>query len=183
MQLRQAIDGLGQSLGVTVWAIDGLEGGRISEPMIRAHVDDPDAAITQLGGHVLGRPVGQTEHGKVRCLGHDRRVELGERWEVEAEKRRQGRGEALAGAGVRAEGRDLEGGVLEGEAKKLGAGISGGADNGDADQRLLNWKRLRAPERPYFLRSTMRASRVTKPACFNALRHSPLNKMSARVMP
>ncbi len=31
-------------------------------------------------------------------------------------------------------------------------------------QRLENWKRLRAPGRPYFLRSTARASRVTKPA-------------------
>ena len=29
---------------------------------------------------------------------------------------------------------------------------------------MENWKRLRAPGRPYFLRSTARASRVTKPA-------------------
>ena len=29
--------------------------------------------------------------------------------------------------------------------------------------RLLNWKRLRAPFCPYFLRSLMRASRVRKP--------------------
>ena len=27
-------------------------------------------------------------------------------------------------------------------------------------QRLLNWKRRRAPARPYFLRSTLRESRV-----------------------
>src|SRR6185295_14641268 len=32
-----------------------------------------------------------------------------------------------------------------------------------ADQRLLNWKRLRAPAKPYFLRSLIRGSRVRSP--------------------
>ncbi len=41
-----------------------------------------------------------------------------------------------------------------------------------SDQRLENWKRRRAPARPYFLRSTTRLSRVRKPLCFMALRRS-----------
>ncbi len=40
----------------------------------------------------------------------------------------------------------------------------------DKDQRLENWKRLRAPGLPYFLRSTTRASRVSKPARLRAVR-------------
>jgi hypothetical protein len=37
---------------------------------------------------------------------------------------------------------------------------------------LLNWKRLRAPAMPYFLRSFARASRVRKPLPLRALRSS-----------
>src|ERR1700686_2027933 len=48
---------------------------------------------------------------------------------------------------------------------------------------LLNWKRLRAPFCPYFLRSLARGSRVTMPSAFNCLRNSALNSISARVMP
>ena len=46
-----------------------------------------------------------------------------------------------------------------------------------------NWKRLRAPFCPYFLRSLIRGSRVTRPACFSVGRRSLLYSMSARVMP
>src|SRR6266851_1323715 len=49
--------------------------------------------------------------------------------------------------------------------------------------RLLNWKRLRAPFCPYFLRSLARGSRVTSPSAFSFARNSALNTMSARVMP
>src|SRR5216683_3124084 len=49
--------------------------------------------------------------------------------------------------------------------------------------RFENWKRLRAPGRPYFLRSTTRASRVRKPAFFSAGRKSGFSLVSARLMP
>src|SRR3546814_1770397 len=39
-----------------------------------------------------------------------------------------------------------------------------------ANQRFENWKLLRALARPYFLRSTVRLSRVRKPSFFTALR-------------
>src|SRR5579864_7067518 len=51
------------------------------------------------------------------------------------------------------------------------------------DQRLLNWKRARAPFWPYFLRSFFRGSRVTRPADFNRSRSSALYSISAREMP
>src|SRR5207248_3345216 len=38
--------------------------------------------------------------------------------------------------------------------------------------RFENWNRLRAPFCPYFLRSLIRGSRVTRPACFKAGRRS-----------
>ena len=46
-----------------------------------------------------------------------------------------------------------------------------------------NWKRLRAPFCPYFLRSLMRGSRVINPACFSAGLKSPLYSIRARVIP
>jgi hypothetical protein len=49
--------------------------------------------------------------------------------------------------------------------------------------RLLNWKRLRAPFCPYFLRSLERASRERKPSPFSFLRNSTLNSSRARAMP
>src|SRR6185503_20459730 len=49
--------------------------------------------------------------------------------------------------------------------------------------RLLNWKRLRAPFCPYFLRSLIRASRVRKPSFFSRERSSRLYFTSARAMP
>src|ERR1019366_2422867 len=49
--------------------------------------------------------------------------------------------------------------------------------------RLLNWKRLRAPFWPYFLRSLPRASRRRKPSAFSLGRNSGLNSCSARAMP
>src|SRR3954469_25615650 len=49
--------------------------------------------------------------------------------------------------------------------------------------RFENWKRLRAPFCPYFLRSLPRESRLTSPSDFNFLRNSALNSMSARAMP
>src|SRR5208282_3275386 len=49
--------------------------------------------------------------------------------------------------------------------------------------RLLNWKRLRAPFWPYFLRSLARGSRVTMPSALSLPRSSALNSMSARVIP
>ena len=49
--------------------------------------------------------------------------------------------------------------------------------------RLLNWKRLRAPAIPYFLRSLARASRVSRPSSFSRLRSSALYSTSARAMP
>jgi hypothetical protein len=48
---------------------------------------------------------------------------------------------------------------------------------------LLNWKRLRAPFWPYFLRSLERASRERKPSPFSFLRNSTLNSSRARAMP
>src|SRR5262249_13833015 len=48
---------------------------------------------------------------------------------------------------------------------------------------LENWKRLRAPGCPYFLRSFMRGSRVRKPSFFKVPRSSVLNSTSARAMP
>ena len=50
-------------------------------------------------------------------------------------------------------------------------------------QRLENWKRARAPARPYFLRSTTRLSRVRKPAAFMAPRRGGSNLVSACEMP
>jgi hypothetical protein len=40
--------------------------------------------------------------------------------------------------------------------------------SGEPDQRLENWKLRRAPDLPYFLRSTTRESRVRKPCAFSA---------------
>jgi len=49
--------------------------------------------------------------------------------------------------------------------------------------RFENWKRLRAPFWPYFLRSFARGSRVTKPAFFNLILNSGFMSTSARVIP
>src|SRR6202034_2447627 len=49
--------------------------------------------------------------------------------------------------------------------------------------RLLNWKRLRAPFCPYFLRSLPRESRLTMPSAFSFFRNSELNCIRARAMP
>src|SRR3954465_11723521 len=49
--------------------------------------------------------------------------------------------------------------------------------------RFENWKRLRAPFWPYFLRSLPRASRERNPSAFKALRNSALNSSSARAIP
>src|SRR5258708_14763569 len=49
--------------------------------------------------------------------------------------------------------------------------------------RFENWKRLRAPFCPYFLRSLIRGSRVISPACFSVGRKSALYSSNARVMP
>src|SRR5262249_54963272 len=49
--------------------------------------------------------------------------------------------------------------------------------------RLLNWKRLRAPAMPYFLRSLARASRVRRPSVLSCFRSSALYSTSARGMP
>src|ERR1022692_1478022 len=51
------------------------------------------------------------------------------------------------------------------------------------DYLLLNWKRLRAPFCPYFLRSLARGSRVTMPSALSFPRSSALNSISARVIP
>src|SRR5688500_10333410 len=51
------------------------------------------------------------------------------------------------------------------------------------NQRLLNWKRLRAPGRPYFLRSTLRASRVRSPAFFSGERSFSSARHNARASP
>ena len=48
---------------------------------------------------------------------------------------------------------------------------------------LENWKRLRALGWPYFLRSTLRASRVKKPTAFSCGRNSALYSSRAREMP
>ena len=47
----------------------------------------------------------------------------------------------------------------------------------------MNWKRLRAPFCPYFLRSFIRESRVKKPFLRSAGRSSGLNRESARYNP
>src|SRR5664279_1866617 len=60
------------------------------------------------------------------------------------------------------------------------------ADKGGAPTdfyRFENWKRLRAPFWPYFLRSFMRASRVRKPSAFILLRNSALKSWRARARP
>src|SRR5688572_11171572 len=49
--------------------------------------------------------------------------------------------------------------------------------------RLENWKRLRAPFCPYFLRSLMRESLVRNPASFSLCLSSVLYSSSAREMP
>src|SRR3546814_20736727 len=52
-----------------------------------------------------------------------------------------------------------------------------------ANQRFENWKLLRALARPYFLRSTVRLSRVRKPSFFTALRRAGSSLVSAWLMP
>ena len=48
------------------------------------------------------------------------------------------------------------------------------AESQGPHQRLLNWKRLRAPGRPAFLRSFMRESRVSRPCSRSCARYSSL---------
>src|SRR5258707_15714701 len=51
------------------------------------------------------------------------------------------------------------------------------------DYRFENWKLLRALALPYFLRSTTRGSRVTKPPRLSTLRSSGSCRISALDMP
>ena len=51
----------------------------------------------------------------------------------------------------------------------------------DSDQRLENWKRLRAPGRPGFLRSFMRGSRVRRPSCLSGRRRASSTSRRARL--
>src|SRR5262249_21117883 len=57
------------------------------------------------------------------------------------------------------------------------------ASNVSTHHRFENWKRLRAPFWPYFLRSFLRESRLRKPSDFSFLRNSMLNCNSARAIP
>src|SRR6201996_6849369 len=66
---------------------------------------------------------------------------------------------------------------------RWGPRIESDALHHSLDYLLLNWKRLRAPFCPYFLRSLPRASRERKPSAFSFLRNSILNSSSARAMP
>ncbi len=52
-----------------------------------------------------------------------------------------------------------------------------------SNYRLENWKRLRAFDKPGFLRSTTRLSRVKKPAFFKAVCNSGSNISNARLIP
>ena len=54
-----------------------------------------------------------------------------------------------------------------------------GLGNFKCDQRFENWKRLRAPGWPYFLRSFMRESRVSRPSAFSAPRRFASNFSNA----
>src|ERR1043166_5596271 len=54
----------------------------------------------------------------------------------------------------------------------VGADFAPPRNDAAADYRFEYWKRLRALGRPYFLRSTVRASRVRNPAFFKGLRRS-----------
>src|SRR5690554_6743920 len=49
--------------------------------------------------------------------------------------------------------------------------------------RLENWKRLRAPLRPYFLRSFLRGSRVRYPSSLRSARIASSSCTSARLIP
>jgi hypothetical protein len=60
---------------------------------------------------------------------------------------------------------------------------AGGGRRPQGDQRLENWNDLRALARPYFLRSTVRESRVRKPPFFKTLRRSGSKLVSALEMP
>jgi hypothetical protein len=51
------------------------------------------------------------------------------------------------------------------------------------DQRFENWKLRRALARPYFLRSTVRLSRVRKPACLDERAQQRFLLESAWAMP
>src|SRR5690606_11207555 len=51
------------------------------------------------------------------------------------------------------------------------------------DQRFENWKLRRAPALPYFLRSTARLSRVSRPCSRMSLRSSSSWETRARAMP
>src|SRR3954447_21778845 len=53
----------------------------------------------------------------------------------------------------------------------------------ERDQRFENWKLRRALARPYFLRSTVRLSRVRKPARLTGVRRIGSNLVSAWLMP
>src|SRR3954447_12767507 len=53
----------------------------------------------------------------------------------------------------------------------------------ERDQRFENWKLRRALARPYFLRSTVRLSRVRNPAALTGARSTGSDLVSARAVP
>ena len=168
-------------------AVDALENRGVAEPVVRAHVEHPYACAEQRVRSVLGGAVWQAQDRELRDARNLGRVEARERRQVSLEpvEGRQGLCERLPRPSLGAERDEVEGGVQSSEPKKLGPRISGSPNQGgaDANHRLLNWKRRRAPARPYFLRSTMRASRVMKPARFSAGRKSGFARQRARVTP
>src|ERR1043166_4869179 len=71
----------------------------------------------------------------------------------------------------------------QGQKQKPRRNEPAGLEKSKLDQRLLYWKRFRAPGWPYFLRSFMRGSRVSNPSAFKAGRSVASTLSSARAMP
>ena len=105
--------------------------------MIGAEIDDLEARRQAVGGHLLGGAMRHTQEDDVDDLAELGRVEGGHVGQIDPREGRQHRAERLPGRAVAADADDVNMGVLMQEAQQLGAGVSGGTDDGDAGRRSV----------------------------------------------
>ena len=132
IMLGQAIDRVLKEFGRTVLAAIpfGVD-GRIAEPEVGRHVDDPDAS-RQLRNLGVGGGVRQAAKGDVDLIPIDL-VGGDERRQAEACKMREHLGQPLAGMPLRDQGGDGNVGMARGQPDQVGAGIAAGAKHRGPD--------------------------------------------------
>ena len=126
--LGQAVDRFAEKLrALVVEAVPRRIHRRLFEPKRAGEVDDPHAVVEQLRREIGGDFVRRAEEDDLRLRGDERldRERLGD------ELRQRGRDRSARGAARREERDELDLVMARKDGRQLGAGVAGGADDGD----------------------------------------------------